>query len=92
MKTTACAADGSSRKVKVECNGKNSCIVEATNSKFGDPCVGTYKYLQITYVCGRQPKWTKATVCEGNKKALSCPANHVIVAKGGFYGRGNGAT
>lgn len=33
------------------CNGKNSCTVSASNSVFGDPCGGTYKYLEVSYVC-----------------------------------------
>uniref|UniRef100_A0A8C7Z5U2 SUEL-type lectin domain-containing protein n=1 Tax=Oryzias sinensis TaxID=183150 RepID=A0A8C7Z5U2_9TELE len=33
------------------CNGKNSCIIKAGNSEFGDPCVGTFKYLEVAYTC-----------------------------------------
>lgn len=33
------------------CNGKSSCSVVASNSVFGDPCVGTYKYLEVVYFC-----------------------------------------
>ncbi|XP_033485442.1 L-rhamnose-binding lectin SML-like [Epinephelus lanceolatus] len=39
------------RKVAESCNGKNSCIIRASNSVFGDPCVGTYKYLEVAYIC-----------------------------------------
>ncbi|XP_039903957.1 L-rhamnose-binding lectin SML-like [Simochromis diagramma] len=38
-------------KVAERCNGKNSCTISASNSVFGDPCVGTYKYLEVSYVC-----------------------------------------
>uniref|UniRef100_A0A3B4G1K2 L-rhamnose-binding lectin CSL2-like n=1 Tax=Pundamilia nyererei TaxID=303518 RepID=A0A3B4G1K2_9CICH len=38
-------------KVAERCNGKNSCTIRASNSVFGDPCVGTYKYLEVSYVC-----------------------------------------
>ena len=31
------------------CNGKNSCTVPSSNAKFGDPCVGTYKYTGIIF-------------------------------------------
>uniref|UniRef100_A0A3P9DNZ2 SUEL-type lectin domain-containing protein n=1 Tax=Maylandia zebra TaxID=106582 RepID=A0A3P9DNZ2_9CICH len=34
-------------KVADSCNGKSSCIIEASNSVFGDPCPGTYKYLEV---------------------------------------------
>ncbi|KAF3860147.1 hypothetical protein F7725_000402 [Dissostichus mawsoni] len=40
-----------SRKVANICNGKNSCTISATNSEFGDPCGGTYKYLGVAYTC-----------------------------------------
>lgn len=33
------------------CNGKNNCTISATNSVFGDPCGGTYKYLEVAYIC-----------------------------------------
>ncbi|CAJ1055514.1 L-rhamnose-binding lectin SML-like [Xyrichtys novacula] len=40
-----------STKVADSCNGKNSCVIRASNSLFGDPCSGIYKYLEVTYVC-----------------------------------------
>uniref|UniRef100_A0A3Q0RJF6 SUEL-type lectin domain-containing protein n=1 Tax=Amphilophus citrinellus TaxID=61819 RepID=A0A3Q0RJF6_AMPCI len=42
-------------KVADSCNGKSSCAIEASCSVFGDPCVGTYKYLEVAYDC--QCKW-----------------------------------
>ncbi|XP_039979269.1 L-rhamnose-binding lectin SML-like [Xiphias gladius] len=38
-------------KVANSCNGKNSCTIRVSNSVFGDPCVGTHKYLEVAYVC-----------------------------------------
>ncbi|XP_074538261.1 L-rhamnose-binding lectin SML-like [Halichoeres trimaculatus] len=38
-------------KVADSCNGKNTCVIKASNSMFGDPCKGTYKYLEVAYVC-----------------------------------------
>ncbi|CAG5927131.1 unnamed protein product, partial [Menidia menidia] len=38
-------------KVAERCNGKSSCSVDAINSVFGDPCYGTYKYLEVDYTC-----------------------------------------
>ncbi|CAK6982879.1 rhamnose-binding lectin-like [Scomber scombrus] len=38
-------------KVAGSCNGKSSCTVKASNSVFGDPCGGTYKYLEVAYRC-----------------------------------------
>ncbi|XP_038577641.1 L-rhamnose-binding lectin SML-like [Micropterus salmoides] len=38
-------------KVAESCNGKSSCTIRASNSVFGDPCFGTYKYLEVAYTC-----------------------------------------
>ncbi|XP_068189547.1 L-rhamnose-binding lectin SML-like [Antennarius striatus] len=38
-------------KVAESCNGRNSCTIQVKNSVFGDPCRGTYKYLEVAYVC-----------------------------------------
>uniref|UniRef100_A0A3B3D9U8 SUEL-type lectin domain-containing protein n=1 Tax=Oryzias melastigma TaxID=30732 RepID=A0A3B3D9U8_ORYME len=38
-------------KVAERCDGKNSCLIKAGNSEFGDPCYGTYKYLEVAYTC-----------------------------------------
>uniref|UniRef100_A0A8C7DVI8 SUEL-type lectin domain-containing protein n=1 Tax=Oncorhynchus kisutch TaxID=8019 RepID=A0A8C7DVI8_ONCKI len=33
-------------------DGKSQCDVPVSNSLYGDPCVGTYKYLVVAYTCG----------------------------------------
>ena len=39
--------------VKKNCDGKSSCVLVASNFALGgDPCVGTYKYLTVTWGCG----------------------------------------
>ena len=48
---TNCGASNSLKKVKDACNGRNSCSVQADNNTFGEPCHGTYKYLEVKYVC-----------------------------------------
>ncbi|XP_051805168.1 uncharacterized protein LOC110969316 isoform X4 [Acanthochromis polyacanthus] len=40
-----------SGKVAERCNGKHDCSITASSSVFGDPCIGTYKYLDVTYTC-----------------------------------------
>lgn len=32
---------------KYECQGQSKCTLHAKNSAFGDPCVGTFKYLEV---------------------------------------------
>ncbi|XP_008278425.1 L-rhamnose-binding lectin CSL2-like [Stegastes partitus] len=46
-----CLSLNSNTTVTNLCNGKNNCTVSASNSVFGDPCGGTYKYLEVAYVC-----------------------------------------
>ena len=47
-KTTNCKANGVLAKVQAHCQGYSHCTLRATNSEFGDPCRGTYKYLEVT--------------------------------------------
>uniref|UniRef100_A0A672YXB0 SUEL-type lectin domain-containing protein n=1 Tax=Sphaeramia orbicularis TaxID=375764 RepID=A0A672YXB0_9TELE len=49
IQKTDCSSPSS--KVAESCNGKNSCIIKVSNSVFGDPCKGTYKYLEASYMC-----------------------------------------
>ena len=37
--------------VKGKCHHKNSCLLHATNLIYGDPCIGTHKYLSVWYRC-----------------------------------------
>ena len=47
IRTTNCRASGSLGKVRGDCEGRSFCILHASNSKFGDPCYGTFKYLEV---------------------------------------------
>uniref|UniRef100_A0A3Q2TYR5 SUEL-type lectin domain-containing protein n=1 Tax=Fundulus heteroclitus TaxID=8078 RepID=A0A3Q2TYR5_FUNHE len=49
IKNISCS--GSADEVAHSCNGKESCSVQVTNKEFGDPCPGTYKYLEVNYTC-----------------------------------------
>jgi len=48
---TNCKSSTSMKEVADRCNGKVSCSVAASNKVFGDPCRGTYKYLEVQYTC-----------------------------------------
>ena len=48
---TNCRAHGSYMKILGSCNNKPSCRLEASNTVYGDPCFGTYKYLDVQYTC-----------------------------------------
>ena len=45
--TIRCQATGSLTKVRDDCQGRAMCQLVSNNSKFGDPCYGTYKYLEV---------------------------------------------
>ena len=42
-----CYSASSMRVTLHRCQGQHRCTVHATNSAFGDPCVGTVKYLEV---------------------------------------------
>jgi len=50
VKTQNCGAAGSLGQVRRVCQGKQYCILHATNGHFGDPCHGTTKYLEVRVV------------------------------------------
>ncbi|XP_073669122.1 L-rhamnose-binding lectin CSL3-like isoform X2 [Paramisgurnus dabryanus] len=50
-----CTQNSSLSVLAAQCNGKQVCSIPATNTVFGDPCVGTYKYLNVSYTCGPNP-------------------------------------
>ncbi|XP_061195329.1 L-rhamnose-binding lectin ELEL-1-like [Saccostrea echinata] len=52
--STRCRSRKSLFVVKRLCNGKSRCSIKASNSVFGDPCKGTYKYLRVKYYCKKR--------------------------------------
>ncbi|XP_065667031.1 rhamnose-binding lectin-like isoform X2 [Hydra vulgaris] len=71
--------------VQSSCSAKSSCVVKATNAVFGDPCVGTFKYLEVRYNC--KPQFQVARACEGNDLIIDCNAKGVIEITNANYGR-----
>lgn len=49
--STNCRSRNSLKLVQDKCNGKSNCELHASTSEFGDPCHGTYKYLEVKYRC-----------------------------------------
>lgn len=45
---TNCGASNSVTIAKNTCQGQQSCVLHATNSEFGDSCVGTEKHLDVS--------------------------------------------
>ncbi|XP_070568358.1 uncharacterized protein [Ptychodera flava] len=46
-----CSANQSLSIVSSRCDGERNCSVNASNNVFGDPCYGTFKYLDICFKC-----------------------------------------
>ncbi|XP_068747901.1 L-rhamnose-binding lectin ELEL-1-like [Montipora capricornis] len=62
--TTNCSAGSSLSVVQSSCNDQASCNLNASNSVFGDPCVGTIKYLRVTYRCIKAPDPCDSDPCQ----------------------------
>ncbi|XP_068599119.1 uncharacterized protein [Brachionichthys hirsutus] len=77
-------------KVGESCNGKNECLVRASNADFGDPCVGTFKYLELAYTCS--PTSVNVVLCEHTEFRLKCDEGQVIIVNSANYGRRDGTT
>ncbi|KAL2104006.1 hypothetical protein ACEWY4_000874 [Coilia grayii] len=51
------------------CDGNTRCSVLASNSVFSDPCVGTFKYLEVAFTCLPAER---SIVCEGSIATITC--------------------
>jgi len=72
--------------VQGRCQGKTSCSLRANNGVFGDPCVGTYKYLQVGHTC-ETITTINEIVCEGRSRTISCSGGSTIDVINANYGR-----
>jgi len=90
-KDTNCHAGTSMRVARFECQGQPRCTLHAKNSAFGDPCVGTFKYLEVKYECVHKTElfddgWL-VRVCEGAKQTIHCKAPQKLHIVSANYGR-----
>ncbi|XP_020625485.1 latrophilin Cirl-like isoform X2 [Orbicella faveolata] len=53
-----CRAPDVLLKMTVRCGNKRKCTVKADHTMFGDPCPGTFKYLDVIYRCIPGDTWT----------------------------------
>lgn len=85
--TDTCSASGVFNRIAAECNGRSTCSPSASNSRFGDPCGDTYKYLSTKYRCVPPSTSTSALACEGNRASMSCPSGQTVSVISASYGR-----
>ncbi|OWF41773.1 L-rhamnose-binding lectin CSL3-like isoform X2 [Mizuhopecten yessoensis] len=94
IKTTHCSSSKSFHEIKDRCQGQRSCRVYASNKVYGDPCRGTYKYLDVKYRCVayHKPETFSKTICESKSSMVECPPNMKLYILYASYGRTDGST
>ncbi|CAG2209248.1 unnamed protein product [Mytilus edulis] len=74
-------------RVASNCDYNQECLVESSNA-FGDPCPGTYKYLNVTYRCveGMTTNYinqsTSSPTKMGSNKSISGLVAGIVIAVG----------
>lgn len=49
---TNCTSTESKAIIKSKCDGESECSIDVENGKLGgDPCPGTFKYLEVNFIC-----------------------------------------
>ena len=91
IQTANCVAERSLDVIKAKCNNKQSCLIQASNKIFGDPCFGTFKYLELSYNC-ETLTLIKEQICKDERRTISCETNEFIRVVNGVYGRSNNLT
>uniref|UniRef100_A0A3B5QYU7 SUEL-type lectin domain-containing protein n=1 Tax=Xiphophorus maculatus TaxID=8083 RepID=A0A3B5QYU7_XIPMA len=86
-KKTCSAGRPADQLENTECFTYAEEVVKASNYVFGDPCYGTYKYLEVEYIC-----YGIRTVvaCEGSEAQISCGKDIFVI--GAIYGRSDRMT
>ncbi|XP_062396247.1 L-rhamnose-binding lectin CSL3 [Sardina pilchardus] len=83
LSNTQCHQHQSLRIMSDRCNGMSSCAVPVTNMVFSDPCVRTYKYLDVSFVCDPVKR---SVTCEHMQNVISCEEGSLIIHHAN-YGR-----
>ena len=71
-----CQAGRTLRAMQTRCSNKNQCIVPVQSSIFGDPCPGTYKYIEVHYACRKGKNLLLYTLEKKTRKLLYRQINH----------------
>ncbi|KAK7135451.1 hypothetical protein R3I94_014196 [Phoxinus phoxinus] len=91
LQNSNCYSPNALAPVSKSCNGLESCELFATQTVFTDPCVGTYKYLRVSYFC--LPSALRSSViCENANNTLICEQGTVINIHTANFGRTDRST
>ncbi|XP_048067226.1 L-rhamnose-binding lectin SML-like isoform X1 [Megalobrama amblycephala] len=91
LQNSSCYSPNALAPVSKSCNGLESCELFATQTVFTDPCVGTYKYLAVSYFCLPSVLRT-SVICEHANNTLKCEQGAVIHIHTANYGRTDRST
>nr|XP_055043507.1 uncharacterized protein LOC129430375 [Misgurnus anguillicaudatus] len=88
LSNTKCIQRKSLSVLANRCDGKRHCSVSAINMVFGDPCKGTYKYLNVSYTC----VLTTSIICQNKSSHIHCERGRRINIHYANYGRSDTVT
>ncbi|KAI7794323.1 putative rhamnose-binding lectin-like, partial [Triplophysa rosa] len=83
LSNVQCTQSTSLSVVTTQCDGKPDCSISVNNAVFGDPCVGTYKYLIVSYTC--VPK--SIIICQDKSRTITCERRRQLYIHFANYGR-----
>ncbi|XP_057175713.1 L-rhamnose-binding lectin CSL3-like [Triplophysa rosa] len=84
LSNVQCRQSTSLSVVAKQCDGKQDCSIPATNKVFSDPCVGTYKYLNVSYTCSQGKT---VIICQDKSSDISCEGRRRLHIHFANYGR-----
>ncbi|KAI7794326.1 rhamnose binding lectin, partial [Triplophysa rosa] len=82
LSNVQCTQSTSLSVLTTQCDGKPDCSVSVNNIVFGDPCVGTYKYLNVSYTCV-----PTIIICHDKSRTLTCEGHRQLHIHFANYGR-----
>ena len=62
LRNMSCSSDVT-EIVRKQCQNNMVCKLQVTNEVYGDPCPGTFKYLQINYRCTNRSEYSSDHGC-----------------------------
>ncbi|GLV36087.1 Calcium-independent receptor for alpha-latrotoxin [Carabus blaptoides fortunei] len=81
-----CQSNNATEIVRKSCENLGICTITANSNIYGDPCIGSSKYLEVIYFC-EETSTVQKSVCENQTLNLSCPSEKVIDIVRVKYGR-----
>ncbi|XP_056588712.1 L-rhamnose-binding lectin CSL2-like [Triplophysa dalaica] len=87
LSNVQCTQSTSLSVLTTQCDEKPDCSISVNNAVFGDPCVGTYKYLNVSYTCV-----PTIIICQDKGSTITCEGNRKLNIHFANYGRRDAVT